>query len=126
MKHYALIPFAALSLSGCMSLPNYGNGTASARFGQTANVDGLHVTPLRLLEDSRCPRGVQCVWAGQVRISVSVRDGSGVDTRELTLGQPVDVSRGQLELVEVRPERLADRQISMRDYRFTFHFMPRR
>jgi hypothetical protein len=126
MKHFVLIPFAALSLSGCMSLPGHSNGTASARFGQTANVDGLRVTPLRLLEDSRCPRGVQCVWAGQVRISVSVRDGSGVDTRELTLGQPANVSRGQLELVEVRPERLADRQISLRDYRFTFHFMPRR
>jgi hypothetical protein len=126
MKHLALIPLAALSLSGCMSLPDHSNGTASARFGQTVNVDGLRVTPLRLLEDSRCPRGVQCVWAGQVRISVAVRGGSSVDTRELTLGQPVNVSRGELELVEVRPERLADRQIRLPDYRFTFRYISRR
>ena len=126
MKHPALIPLAALTLSGCVSHPDRNNGTDSARFGQTANVDGLRVTPLRLLEDSRCPRGVQCVWAGQVRISVSVRDRSGVDTSELTLGQPVNDARRELELIEVSPERLADRQIRLPDYRFTFRTISRR
>lgn len=42
--------------------------------GQTANwVDQqLKLKFENVLEDSRCPKDAQCVWAGQVRLSVSV------------------------------------------------------
>ncbi len=125
MKHFALIPLAALALSGCMTMRD-NDGSGSARFGQTARVGDLRVTPLRLLEDSRCPQGVQCVWAGQVRIGVSVSSGSRVDFYELTQSKPVTVSRGQLVLAEVTPPRLADRSIRLQDYRFTFDYLPER
>jgi hypothetical protein len=93
---------------------------AMAHLGETVRVHGIRVTPLRVLEDSRCPQAVTCVWAGQVRLSARV----GGVTRALTLGQPVAVSAGQLKLAAVAPARLTvGHSIAPRAYRFGFEFM---
>jgi hypothetical protein len=55
-----------------------------AEIGQSADLgNGLTVRPLAIIEDSRCPQNVQCLWAGRMRIRAMV---SGIDT-ELTLGE---------------------------------------
>ncbi len=42
---------------------------------------------LSVLEDSRCPTGVNCVWAGNAKISVRVRrNGTAAKTIELNTG----------------------------------------
>lgn len=118
------ILFAPLLLAGCAATPpvEATAGPIRAGIGQTVAVDGPRVTPLEVLEDSRCPRGVQCVWAGRVRISARIDLGKGSETRELTLGKPENVADGALELVEVLPDKMADRTILPEDYRFGFHF----
>ncbi|PZO55159.1 MAG: hypothetical protein DCF16_03820 [Alphaproteobacteria bacterium] len=59
-------------------------GIVTAEIGQTADLGGgLTVRPLAIIEDSRCPQNVQCLWAGRMRIRAMV---SGIDT-ELTLGE---------------------------------------
>ena len=42
--------------------------------GQKAviNSSGLEITFNRVLEDSRCPKGVECVWEGNGRVEISV------------------------------------------------------
>jgi hypothetical protein len=92
------------------------------RLGETVRVDGPTVTPLSVLEDSRCPKGATCIWAGRVRLSVRVDLGSGSDEHELTLGAPVHVADGELELTRVLPDAIVDRTIAPEDYRFTFSF----
>lgn len=91
-------------------------------FGQTAYVDGPAVTPLQLLEDSRCPAEVNCVWAGQVRIKVRVTGGSWSKEMELTNGKPVHVADGALTLINITPERRHAAATSKEDYRFIFSF----
>jgi hypothetical protein len=92
---------------------------AMAQIGETVRVHRMRVTPLRVLEDSRCPQNVRCIWGGQVRLSVRI-DGA---TRELTLGKPVAVSGGQLRLAAVAPEiRSVGHRIPPRAYRFGFEF----
>ena len=115
---------AAAMLAACATLPARAapDGMAFARFGQSIYVDGPRVTPIRLLEDSRCPMEARCVWAGEVRILARVRTGRGSATRELTLGKPVSLADGQLELTSVMPPRSIQRPIRMRDYRFGFRF----
>jgi hypothetical protein len=115
---------AAALLAACATLPAEAasDGMVVARFGQTATVDGPRVTPIRLLEDSRCPLEARCVWAGEVRILARVRTGRSITTRELTLGKPVAVADGQLVLASVMPPRSVQRGIRMRDYRFGFRF----
>ena len=37
---------------------------------------GLTLKFVELVEDSRCPTGVQCIWAGNGKIKVSVKRGT--------------------------------------------------
>jgi hypothetical protein len=102
------------------------DGLSRARIGETVAVGGPKVTPLTVLEDSRCPMNARCVWAGQVRVRVQVHVGSGSQAMELTQGQPAPVADGTLELVEVQPDRVAAGEaprITPAEYRFGFRFM---
>jgi hypothetical protein len=96
---------------------------SGARLGERVLVDGPAVTPLEVLEDSRCPADVQCAWAGRLRIRTAVHLGSGDQRLDLTLGEPMQVADGMLELVEVQPvPATAGSTIAPADYRFTFRF----
>jgi hypothetical protein len=93
-----------------------------AGLGERVQVDGPAVTPVEVLEDSRCPADVQCVWAGRLRVRTTIHLGAGDQTRELVLGEPVQVGDGRLELVEASPAPTAGGAIAPADYRFTFRF----
>lgn len=78
-------------------------GTVTARLGEEVQVGDLRVRPLQVLEDSRCPTDVDCVWAGRIRVKVAV-GGAGEPVMELD--RPVTVSGGRtLRLVGVAPPR---------------------
>ena len=118
MKQIILI--ASLALAACATTPDrdIANGP-TAPLGELANLEGITVRPLEVVEDSRCPASVQCVWAGRVRIRADI---SGTGTRELTLGEPAAVNGGTLTLVDVRPGKRTPGTIPSRDYQFTFTF----
>jgi hypothetical protein len=122
MRTSLLLFAGAALLTACVNYKVRHDGTARASLGETVYVDGPRVTPLKILEDSRCPAAVKCIWAGRVRIEARIDLGSRSETRELTLAEPVTVADGSLELVEVYPEAKADRSIFPEDYRFGFHF----
>jgi hypothetical protein len=91
----------------------------TTRIGETVHVHGIRVTPLSVVEDSRCPKNARCIWAGRVRLSVRM----GGVTRELTLGQPVPIVGGTIQLAAVLPERTTrGGTIPPRAYRFGFLF----
>lgn len=113
---------AALTLAGCVTYHTTGDEVVRARIGETAALpNGAAITPLRVEEDSRCPAGVQCVWAGQVRLKVRI-DRSGSDTCELIAGKPVAAAGGTLELTEVTPTKRKGVPLFPEDYRFGFSF----
>ena len=64
--------------------------------GDTVTIDGeaLSLTYDRLLEDSRCPEDVQCVWAGNARIALTAgKVGSATGRLELnTTSEPKSAS----------------------------------
>ena len=114
------LTLALFALASCETVPqrDYANGP-TAPLNEVATLDGLTVKPLAVLEDSRCPILVRCIWAGRVRISAEV---SGSGTRELTLGEPAAVNGGTLTLVDVRPSKRTPEAIPSREYQFTFTF----
>lgn len=117
------IPLPLALLAGCASVTAPDKPIEGpVALGQTAYVGGPAVTPLAVLEDSRCPKGVQCVWAGQVRVKVRVTGGSWSKELELNNREGVPVADGELRLIAVTPERVKDRSFPARDYRFTFRF----
>ena len=118
MKTVFLI--ALLALAACTSV--IAAPTGPAGFDQVTAVESLQVRPLALLEDSRCPASVQCVWAGQVRIRAEIMASSGREIREMTLGKPIAVAGGRLTLVAVEPPKVTPGTTGPSAYRFTFRF----
>ncbi|EDM45460.1 hypothetical protein SCB49_06622 [unidentified eubacterium SCB49] len=39
---------------------------------QTVTIDGVSITFVEVVEDSRCPINTNCVWAGEAKIVVSI------------------------------------------------------
>ena len=105
------------ALSGCITFRTVDDGIARARIGETVQSGKVAIRPTRVLEDSRCPAGVQCVWAGRVRIAAEL-DGAPA---ELTLGAPQATPGGaRVTLVEVYPAARKDTTYFPEEYRFGF------
>ena len=96
-----------LALAGCTTAPapspSGRTGTVTARLGEEVRLGTLRIRPVAVLEDSRCPADVTCVWAGRIRVRVAV---SGAGEPVMELNQPVAIPGGQsLSLVAVAPPR---------------------
>lgn len=92
--------------------------------GDTARVPETpaSVTFVRVVEDSRCPKGVQCVWEGDATIEVRVMwDGAEPELVQLHLTRRTTgdvVAKGlRLSLHRLDPYPEQNRPIDSRDYR---------
>ena len=120
----------ALALTACapsvgapMQAPPLREGMAGAvGLGQPAAFGrGVAATPLRIVEDSRCPIGVQCVQAGTLRVAVRIEEGGTARADVMTLEQPVRLAGGGfLTLAAVCPYPGQPGAIRAESYRFHF------
>lgn len=91
-----------------------------AGIGQSIRIGTLALTPTALVEDSRCPTNVHCVWAGRVVVRVRI-DGPGWrETKLLELGKSIDVRRHRIAFTSAVPERTAGEAPPATAYRFGF------
>lgn len=82
-------------------------GVVEARLGQRVRLGDLGVRPIAVVEDSRCPIGAACVWAGRLRLRAAI---SGAGEVELILGEPHALAAGgTVTLAVAVPEPWADR-----------------
>ena len=60
----------------------------SLNIGQTVRIasEDLEIEFIDVTEDSRCPKGVTCIWAGEVTAKVAINTGNSLD--ELLLTEP--------------------------------------
>lgn len=97
----------ALGLALLVASPSASGGAAheaSVGLGETARLGRVTVRPIEVVEDSRCPADVLCVWAGRLRLRVAISGVRG--DAVLTLREPYRVpGRGTLTLVSVAPDR---------------------
>lgn len=121
----AAASMAVIVLSSCAA-PRAGTPLrdgSNVALNQKAYVDGPLVQPIAVLEDSRCPTNVQCIWAGRVRVKmVWIRPDGEKEPFEVTLGDATPLADGAIRLESVRPEKRADAAIRPEDYRFSFRF----
>jgi hypothetical protein len=122
IRHTLPLALTAGLLAGCVTTGTNTDGSVDARLGQTINVGGPKVTPLAVLEDSRCPIEARCIWAGRVRLSVRVTTGAGSEVRELASDKPLQLADGQLILQSTMPPRSTQHTLVPGDYRFTLKF----
>ncbi len=111
----------AAALAGCATvMPSQAGPTVS--LGQTTYVNGLKVRPIQIVEDSRCPKDVVCVWAGRIVVRIEVIGDFWRKTMDLELGKPQQVADGAVTLVAIHPPKKAGAELDPRAYRFTFDF----
>lgn len=127
--HFALMLAASAILTGCATYPGdapivengppAASGTAVA-IGEPVAAGELVLTPMAMIEDSRCQQGTQCVWAGRVVVKTRI-DGAGWrETVDLVAGQDQMVRGMLVVLYEVSPVRGRDAGIPETNYRFKF------
>src|SRR5690606_37450634 len=88
MQRTALFIMAAMfvSLAG-VSIFAMSNDVTEVRVGQKAcdEASGIEIEFVRVVEDSRCPEGVDCIWAGRAVIEVIAhKAGEASDTTTLS------------------------------------------
>ncbi|SKB56758.1 hypothetical protein [Sphingopyxis flava] len=125
----ALSLIAPLALSACAASGSASSDTpplpdaSSVALGQRAYADGPVIEPVEILEDSRCPVDVRCIWAGEVRLKMLwIRPGNRAQPFEAILGKRVPLADGTFLLEGVTPQKMVDRPIGPEDYRFSFRF----
>lgn len=96
--------------------------TVTAALGESVSLLGETLTPLEVLEDSRCPMDATCIQAGQARVEVQLVGGMGTSSMPFFLGatDPITTEVNSFWLVEVEPYPMASDPTEDVQYRFTF------
>ena len=126
------VVFALLVLA-CNSTPTAPDNSIPAsgatillQFGSSKQVDtDLRVSFAQVVEDSRCPASVQCVWQGNGAIRLDVTTGGGTQSTRLnTAGGatfPTEASVGgyTFTLVKLDPQRQTADPVPAQQYQAT-------
>ncbi|MDB5254050.1 MAG: hypothetical protein JWL80_116 [Parcubacteria group bacterium] len=96
-------------------------GNVSLVLGQKANFGSISITPLKVVEDSRCPIGVQCIQAGTVRVSLLIQTGSTSNTVQIALNRSAAAGGWKVLFIDANPDKVAGNTIDSKDYLFTFN-----
>ena len=101
-----IVKAASLTLANCSGVDTAVVASPGVEFnlavGKTATLSGsdYRIAFNRVTEDSRCPVDVQCVWAGDAKIELTVSRASAPgDTRVISLAPPnSEVTVGDLRI----------------------------
>jgi hypothetical protein len=117
----AVVPLIAFALAGCATIPPASDGP-TAGIGQSVMINGLKIRPLRIVEDSRCPANVQCVWAGRLIVDTEISGAASYQRHNLELGKPSRLATVpmMITLVAAEPGKVAASEIPPGAYRLTY------
>ena len=96
------------------------------RVGEQKKFTGskINVKFISLVEDSRCPAGVNCVWAGNAKIKVQISEGKNAgETFEINTNigaKGATFSSYAVNLIELTPAPQADSKTAANSYTATF------
>lgn len=99
--------------------------TVQAKVNQPVEALGEVIIVRKVIEDSRCPEDVQCVWAGTVKIEAVIRGGMGDGQLTLELGKMGTTEVNAFTLKAVSPNTKSTATIAQSDYVFTFEVVRR-
>ncbi len=96
----------------------YGNVTV--RTGERAQFTHLSIEPLRAFDESRCPTGVTCIWAGTLKAEVRIVSGMGTSTQIVELGNSISTKNETITFVAATPYPKEGKSITEGEYQLTF------
>lgn len=86
----------------------------------------IDVAFLEMVEDSRCPKDVECVWAGNAKINVELSKDGTKRQVELNTGrgeQSAEFEGYEIKLIKLTPEPASNIRIRKDGYVATFSFV---
>lgn len=87
-------------------------GDVTLGIGQKGNVGDLTITVNSIVQDSRCPLGVQCIWAGEVKVNVTLLGKLKTEAKVLSsIDKPYSFDGYSISITNV----------TRGEYRITFH-----
>ena len=99
--------------------------TIQTKIDQGGSAFGVTIVPLEVMEDSRCPSDVQCIWAGTVRLRARVESGGGTSEETFELGKAVQKAGVEITLDRVDPAPHSGTRLNPADYTFSFKITKR-
>lgn len=104
-------------LSGEESNP----ASATLALGESAYINGVRVSLIGIVSDSRCPADVQCIWAGELKVKVALKSDTDSEETELSsIAEPYAFDSFHISITEAAPETHAGKEIQPSAYRVTF------
>lgn len=99
--------------------------TLQIKVGESKQVLGVNIKALEVFEDSRCPKDVTCIWAGQVGLEVEVSSGAvKKNLKVYTNGATVNFdNKVSIKLAGVSPAALSTSEIQQGDYILTLEVL---
>jgi len=98
-------------------------GTTAALNQKILN-NGVAITPLEVMSDSRCPVDVTCIWAGEVTLKVLLVKGTVSKEVVLKSNVPFVFENNNITLTDVTPANNSKKSFAKEEYRFTFLVAP--
>lgn len=114
------LPIVVLLAACANGPPPFSTEGSAVAIAEGVRVGKLAAVPQVLLEDSRCPANVQCIWAGRVVLSTRIYGPDFDETVPLTLGEPYATHGTTITLVSVLPAKTAGDEIPAPSYHFGF------
>lgn len=92
-------------------------GSIILKLGEKGVFRNISIKPIEVVEDSRCPKDVQCIWAGTLKVKTEIVSGLGKSEMVIEIGKSITTEAEEVKLVEATP--------TAEDYRFTFEVVKR-
>ncbi|HRH25552.1 MAG TPA: hypothetical protein PLD99_01185 [Parcubacteria group bacterium] len=99
-------------------------GQITLKIGESGVFRNISIKPTEVVQDSRCPVNVNCIWAGTLKVKVEVYSGLGASTPTIELGGSITTEAEEIKLVSVSPEKMQGETLA-NDYKFVFEVTKR-
>lgn len=99
------------------------NISRTTKLNKKVIINGVSITPIELISDSRCPVDAQCVWAGTVDVRVKIENGINVQESKISLGGSIKFLNVGVELKNVLPQPYVGVPIKPENYYFEFNIV---
>lgn len=102
--------------------------TVSAKIGEEVSVYDAKITPIEIVEDSRCPIDAECIQAGKLVVRARV-ESNGETSAEYLLelyAASLKTEVAEISLVRAEPNPESEKELGDADYELYFRVVDRR
>ncbi len=98
-------------------------GKVSLKVGETLYFSGGSIKLIKVSDDSRCPTGVTCIWAGTVKAELQISDGTLTTTHVIDLGKSFNTKTQSISFLSATPYPKQGTSILEKDYTITLEVL---